>query len=141
MHDFSVYTWNQRLRNSKKNIYAETTVKPLNSGHLTGFQRGVRYWEITLTKIVTFGTKHFVRYSRHVRCWEGSLYIHLFVTVIKPIKCQCCPRIETSQLICTASQLTGLYMRATLALRVNHTIPTSLCVIKTPNPNHQRKAN
>ena len=34
----------------------------------------------------------------------------------KPIKCQCCPRIETSQLIYTANQLTGFYMRATLAL-------------------------
>ena len=31
-------------------------------------------------------------------------------------KCQCCPHIETSQLICTANQLTGFYMRATLAL-------------------------
>ena len=29
---------------------------------------------------------------------------------------QCCPHIETSQLICTANQLTGFYMRATLAL-------------------------
>ena len=33
----------------------------------------------------------------------------------QPIKCQCCPHIETSQLICTANQLTGFYMRATLA--------------------------
>ena len=24
-----------------------------------------------------------------------------------PIKCHCCPHIETSQLICTANQLTG----------------------------------
>ena len=32
------------------------------------------------------------------------------------MKCQCCPHIETSQLIWTASQLTGLYMRAKLAL-------------------------
>ena len=29
---------------------------------------------------------------------------------------QCCPHIETSQLIFTANQLTGFYMRATLAL-------------------------
>ena len=28
----------------------------------------------------------------------------------------CCPQIETSQLICTANQLTGFYMRAKLAL-------------------------
>ena len=33
----------------------------------------------------------------------------------QPIKCQCWPHIETSQLICTANQLTGFYMRATLA--------------------------
>ena len=31
------------------------------------------------------------------------------------MKCQCCSHIETSQLICTANQLTGFYMRATLA--------------------------
>ena len=34
----------------------------------------------------------------------------------QPIKRQCSPHIETSQLICTADQLTGFYMRATLAL-------------------------
>ena len=32
------------------------------------------------------------------------------------IKCQCCPHTETTQLICTANQLTGFYMRVTLAL-------------------------
>ena len=32
------------------------------------------------------------------------------------MKCQCCPHIETSQLICTANQLTGFYTRATLAI-------------------------
>ena len=36
--------------------------------------------------------------------------------MLKPIKCQCCPDIETSQLICTANKLSGFYMRATLAL-------------------------
>ena len=35
---------------------------------------------------------------------------------LKYIKCQCCPHIETSQLIYSANQLTGFYMRATLAL-------------------------
>ena len=34
----------------------------------------------------------------------------------QPIKCQCCPHIETSQLICTANQLTSFYMGETLAL-------------------------
>ena len=36
--------------------------------------------------------------------------------LFKPLKCQCCPHIETSQWICCANQLTGFYMRATLAL-------------------------
>ena len=34
---------------------------------------------------------------------------------INSIKCQSYTHIETSQLICTASRLTGFYMRATLA--------------------------
>ena len=34
----------------------------------------------------------------------------------KPIKCHCCPYIETNQLICSANRLTGIYIRATLAL-------------------------
>ena len=33
-----------------------------------------------------------------------------------PIKCQCCPHIETSQSIGTANQLTGFCMRTKLAL-------------------------
>ena len=48
------------------------TVKSLNSGHL----RVLKSLSVikrcpllggSLTKILTFGTKHFVRYSRHVR--------------------------------------------------------------------------
>ena len=35
--------------------------------------------------------------------------------IIRPIKCQCCPHIETSELIYTATQLACFYMRATLA--------------------------
>ena len=35
---------------------------------------------------------------------------------LKPITFQCCTDMETSQLICTASQLTGFYVGATLAL-------------------------
>ena len=60
------------------------TVKALNNGHL----RVIKSLSVikrcpllggSLTKIVTFGTKHFVRYSRHVRYrdvryWELSLY-------------------------------------------------------------------
>ena len=33
----------------------------------------------------------------------------------KPTKCHCCLQIETCQLICSINQLTGFYMRATLA--------------------------
>ena len=33
----------------------------------------------------------------------------------EPFTCQCCPHVETSQLICTANQLSGFYMRATFA--------------------------
>ena len=35
---------------------------------------------------------------------------------VKLITCQCFPHIESSQLICTAKQLTGFYIRATVAL-------------------------
>ena len=34
----------------------------------------------------------------------------------QPIKCQCCPHMETSQSICCANQLTGFSMRAAMAL-------------------------
>ena len=51
--------------------------------------------------------------SKHVTCkWYSADKWKCF----KPIKCQCCPHIEASQLICTANQLTGFYMRAALAL-------------------------
>ena len=48
------------------------TVKPLNSGHLPVVKnlsviKRCPLLRGSLTKIVTFGTKHFVRYSRHVR--------------------------------------------------------------------------
>ena len=48
------------------------TVKPLNSGHLRVLKNlsVIKRFPLlggSLTKIVTFGTKHFVRYSRHVR--------------------------------------------------------------------------
>ena len=33
----------------------------------------------------------------------------------QPIKYQCCPQIETSQLICTSNPLTGFYIRLSLA--------------------------
>ena len=36
-------------------------------------------------------------------------------TITKPIKCQCCPHIETNQLIYRVNQLTDFYIWATLA--------------------------
>ena len=49
-----------------------TTVKPFNSGHLRDLKnlpviKTCPLLARSLTKIVTFGTKHFVRYSRPVR--------------------------------------------------------------------------
>ena len=49
-----------------------TTVKPLNSGHLRVLKnlsviKRCALLGGSVTKIVTFRTKHFVRYSRHVR--------------------------------------------------------------------------
>ena len=41
-----------------------------------------------------------------------------FCEELNPCKCQCFPHIKTSHLICTADQLTGFYMRATLSLNV-----------------------
>ena len=62
---------------SLQEIY-NNTVKPLNSGHLWVL-KNVSVIERclllggNLKKIVTFGAKHFVRYSRHVRCLRFSL--------------------------------------------------------------------
>ena len=39
---------------------------------------------------------------------------------------QCCPHIETSQMICCANQLTGFYMRATLTLNGVKTVSRSI---------------
>ena len=63
------------------NIYY--TVKCLNSGRLRVFKnlsvikRCPLMWG-SLTKIITFGTKYFVRYSRHVCYWEVSLYMYRY---------------------------------------------------------------
>ena len=63
------------------------TVKPLNSGHLRVLKKlfvikRCPLLEGSLAKIVTFGTKHFVRYSRHIR-YLGCLLLGGF-TVLKP---------------------------------------------------------
>ena len=35
--------------------------------------------------------------------------------MLNPLNASVCPHIETSQLVCTTNQLTGCYMKATLA--------------------------
>ena len=58
----------------------------------------------------------------------------------KPIKCQCCPHIENSQLICFANQLTGFYMRATLALNGLRKPSEKLDLsLKSPRKNWKKK--
>ena len=58
------------------------TVKPLNSGHLRVFKNlsFIKRCPLLgghLTKIVTFGTRHFIRYSKYFRYCEVSLYSYL----------------------------------------------------------------
>ena len=54
------------------------------------------------TKTILFETKmRLKRYSRSQYLIWLNTYWH--------IKCQCCPHLETSQLICTADQLSGFY--------------------------------
>ena len=43
---------------------------------------------------------------------NSSSQVKKLCNLSQSIKCQCCPHIETSQLICKASQLTSFYMRA-----------------------------
>ena len=47
--------------------------------------------------------------------WKSACKSIVTDVLYLPIKCQSCHHIETSQLICRASQLTGFYMMATLA--------------------------
>ena len=70
--------------------------------------------------------------------WLAETHSHSFH---EPIKCQCCPHIETSQLICWANQLTGFYKRTTLALNglkmkdfLNNLADISLSLILLPYP-------
>ena len=61
-------------------------MKPLNSGHLWVFKnvsviKRCPLMGGKLTKIVTFGTTNFVRYSRHVRylgCPLGGKFLYFF---------------------------------------------------------------
>ena len=49
--------------------------------------------------------------------WKVAYGVLVLDSLLKyqPIKCQCCLHIETSQLICTSNQLTGFYIRLSLA--------------------------
>ena len=51
------------------------------------------------------------KHCRYIPVLQG--FYAVFINY--PIKCHGCPHIETSQVICTANQLTSFYMRATLA--------------------------
>ena len=74
----------------KHSLAKNYTVKPRNSGHL----RVLKYFSViercpllggNLTKIVTFATKRFVRYPRHVRCLGypplGGFTLHYFLRI------------------------------------------------------------
>ena len=71
------------------------TVKPLNSGHLQGLKKlsVIKRCPLlggSLTNIITFGIKHFVRCSRHVRYLGGPLlggFTVLLFFIILYIKC------------------------------------------------------
>ena len=52
----------------------------------------------------------------HTSLFLCSNVLKSLVWPLTDFKCQCCPHIETSRLICRANQLTGFYMRATMAL-------------------------
>ena len=64
-----------------------------------------------------------LKYFLWPKLLEGLLFAKYLIYVagtlnkfISPIKWQCCPHVETSQLIFCVNQLTGFYMRATLEL-------------------------
>ena len=81
---------------------------------------------ITFTKEILKGKLHFLYRASYPRLGisfyfcikeKGKKYLY------QPIKCHCCPHIETSQFICSANQLTGFYMRATLVLNGSNSVP------------------
>ena len=84
----------------------------------------VDYWENNLDALRRWWTKdyrlpknHFLRQNIFFLQKQEKVYeTKISKSYQYRIKCQYCPHIETSQLICTANQLTGFYMRATLAM-------------------------
>ena len=75
-------------------------------------------WCLTILEIASQEPKLFLifilRYQllSYFVSWESNGSDKLYC----PINCECCPHIETSQMIFCANQLTGFYMRATLAI-------------------------
>ena len=72
-----------------------------------------------------------------LRSQDISIFVMTFPSCRKtaePIKCQCCPHIETSQLICFADQLTGFNMRTTLELNgLNEVFTTEQIFLRARN--------
>ena len=81
INELNVWRFPSRVSfNNLKKLLLDSIVKPLNRAHLQVLKNlsvieRCPLLGVGLTKIVAFGTKHFVRYSRHVRYWEVSLYI------------------------------------------------------------------
>ena len=61
-----------------------------------------------------FSWKYENEISQFIDKLHFTFLVNKIFLLFLPIKCQCCPHIETSQLICTANQFTGFYMRAIL---------------------------
>ena len=67
-------------------------------------------------------SKLYLTYSNWSELYSDNLPYHIDILNLcwrlgnLPITCQCCPHIENGKLICCANQLTGFYMRATVAL-------------------------
>ena len=89
-----------------------------------------REWDISIT-IPKFFTKR--KKKKKISYYLHILFLYLLPLILNcccspclkqywecfsssATKCQCCPHIQTSQLICCANPPTGFYMRATQAL-------------------------
>ena len=73
INELNVWRFPSRVSfNNLKKLLLDSIVKPLNRAHLQVLKNlsvieRCPLLGVGLTKIVAFGTKHFVRYSRHVR--------------------------------------------------------------------------
>ena len=76
--------------------------------NFVGVENTVRFWMLMNILTERISLNSYECKGKLILCGVKSDYI--------PIKCQCCPHIETSQLICCGIQLTGSYMRKPLPL-------------------------